>query len=392
MKNLFKLLFLFIAFSLNALDEETKRSDLSGDIELISTEGKKYKIPKKAAFNSKFVKGVLEEKKRRTELPVLIPGKFLEPLIEGLIVIDKTIGNENKKVDAVVKQVFHNVHDQDLVNLIINANRLLSPLLEKAVYRKYAMAIKKNRKKLIKLAMDKLNKNYRREIAKEYHNIYGKELQLRGPQEKWKETGFSIEELFKQGKLKERIANYIAQKKAETSDEDDMYKTDAVLDLSGLKINNLKGLEKIPKIAEAKDINLSDNKISDISALKSLTNIERLNLSNNRIKTLGENLKNLNKLVSLMLSSNALKNLDNIIANLNNKANLNVVALTGNPIKEADAKAIKERFPNIPSIYFGQANIDYPDEAQQLDDEMANQNADQVQPPADQPENQNADV
>ncbi len=100
------------------------------------------------------------------------------------------------------------------------------------------------------------------------------------------------------------------------------------------EINDLQGLENCLNL---KCLNLSGNKIKDISEIWGLARIEELYLDNNDIGYI-ENLINLRNLKILDLSNNRIDD----ISSLFNLDKLEFVNLVNNPVSEKQIRELKE--------------------------------------------------
>jgi len=96
-------------------------------------------------------------------------------------------------------------------------------------------------------------------------------------------------------------------------------------ELSSSDINDLDGVQFC---IHAKSIDLSDNRIADLSPLSELVNLEELNLSDNEISFI-DSLGNLTHLKSLNLSNNMVEDIEPLFE----LKNLEYVDLTGNAIR-----------------------------------------------------------
>ncbi len=92
-----------------------------------------------------------------------------------------------------------------------------------------------------------------------------------------------------------------------------------------------------------KTINLSYNQITKIDNISKLKKLEKLNLSNNKIKEIGKEIGSLKKLTSLNLADNSLKSLPASIVNLTNLVMLNLKDnnLTSLPLRIEKLKKLK---------------------------------------------------
>lgn len=88
-------------------------------------------------------------------------------------------------------------------------------------------------------------------------------------------------------------------------------------------------------------LNLSYNKIKDISPLKNFINVSRLYLDGNKIVVL-TSLKNLNRLEDLDLSCNQISD----ISPLKNLVNLKALDLSINEISQEQIDELKKALPN----------------------------------------------
>ena len=125
-----------------------------------------------------------------------------------------------------------------------------------------------------------------------------------------------------------------------------------MLRLSYLRINDLKGLGNIPNIQEVLDLELNDNRLSELqpNAFNGLNNLIDLTLTRNRLKELLPNAFNgLNNLKYLYFIENQITQLPpNIFNGLNN---LTFLELSYNKLeaaqKEALRKSLQEQLPEI---------------------------------------------
>lgn len=106
------------------------------------------------------------------------------------------------------------------------------------------------------------------------------------------------------------------------------------LNLKNNKINHIP--EEITKLVNLKSLNLKNNKISVIPQyITSLTNLRRLYLGNNQLETIPENIIELTKLEHLMLEKNNICKLPNCIDLLRKLENFSLFKnhkkLLGNP-------------------------------------------------------------
>ncbi len=102
------------------------------------------------------------------------------------------------------------------------------------------------------------------------------------------------------------------------------------LKLSGCNVSN-ENLDVIGGMTWLENLDLSDNKISDISALASLTKLKTLNLANNNIKNI-DAIGTLTKITVLNISNNRISSVSSL-KKLSGLENLN---LSDNPVSELD--------------------------------------------------------
>jgi hypothetical protein len=126
------------------------------------------------------------------------------------------------------------------------------------------------------------------------------------------------------------------------------------LDLSNNKLENINEIEILINL---RDLNLSNNLITDISyKIENLINLETLNLSHNSIKRLPNEIGNLINLKKLFLNNNKLKFLFDTIGNLTNLQYLmirnndlcDLPVSIGNNINLLHIDAIYNNFVTIP--------------------------------------------
>lgn len=91
-------------------------------------------------------------------------------------------------------------------------------------------------------------------------------------------------------------------------------------------------------------LSLQDNDITDISSLKEMTNLKRLDLDNNKISTLNNSLDNLNNLITLYLRDNPI----NDISSLKNLKNLEALHIRNTDIVDISTL---ESLPKLHRLY-----------------------------------------
>lgn len=117
-----------------------------------------------------------------------------------------------------------------------------------------------------------------------------------------------------------------------------------VIDLSG------KGLTNVPMDifdrTDAVELNLSNNALTGAipAEVRNLSNLEKLDLSDNKLGGVPAEVGQLSKLVELDLSNNLLTGLPLEIGNLKNLATLN---LSGNEFSETDLNQILKTLPDL---------------------------------------------
>jgi Leucine-rich repeat (LRR) protein len=104
-----------------------------------------------------------------------------------------------------------------------------------------------------------------------------------------------------------------------------------------LAFSDINDLDGIQFCIHAKSIDLSDNRITDLSPLMGLTNIEELNLSDNQLSYI-DAISNLLNLKSADLSDNLISD----ISPLFELEHLEYVDLTGNPVENAQISRLTD--------------------------------------------------
>ncbi len=99
------------------------------------------------------------------------------------------------------------------------------------------------------------------------------------------------------------------------------------LDLSWKKIENISDIKGLNTLTNLEVLNLWNNRITEIKGLDALTNLEVLNLRNNKIKVI-KGLDNLQKLRRLDLANNVISHVESF----KYKENLRTFSYTGNPL------------------------------------------------------------
>lgn len=90
--------------------------------------------------------------------------------------------------------------------------------------------------------------------------------------------------LFEKGQLSELVKVHLGIKNLSNEQilKSDIFNNEE-LDLSGLKLNDISGIEKFSKL---KKLNLSDNRIKNLLPISGLKDLEELNINNNKVKNL----------------------------------------------------------------------------------------------------------
>lgn len=143
-----------------------------------------------------------------------------------------------------------------------------------------------------------------------------------------------------------------------------------------INAGNLKNLN-IFKGLNLKQLSLQDNEITDISGLKDMTNLVRLDLDNNKITSIGNNLDNLKNLITLYLRDNPIG--DDSIPSLTKLTNLEALHLRKTNITDIseltklpklhrlyiDKNKLKENYfeevkklANVNTLYVGNINLE----------------------------------
>ena len=116
------------------------------------------------------------------------------------------------------------------------------------------------------------------------------------------------------------------------------------LDLSGKQIKSLQGIQLCPNLTE---LNVSNNLINDIEEIASLTQLERLDISNNNVKKVIVGLGTLVELTHLHLEGNDISSMDElrVLANFPNLKNLYLQNKKGNKENSSSktGSSLKER-------------------------------------------------
>ena len=102
-------------------------------------------------------------------------------------------------------------------------------------------------------------------------------------------------------------------------------------------LNLLKGLD-------LNSLSFEDNEISDISSIKEMKNLERIDLDNNKIESLGNNLDNCQNLITLYLRDNPIED----ISFLGKLKNIEALHLRNTNIKDI---SILKKLPNLHRLY-----------------------------------------
>ncbi len=170
------------------------------------------------------------------------------------------------------------------------------PTLKKAVIKAKAKQIydKKISLEGFKKELEKVPKELEgwslAELGREYYILYGEKLDTSVP---W---GLSIEDYLSSPVLKEKIK--IITDRGEV-----------VLNLEGMKINSLQGLQNIPNILTVQTLDLENNQLTTIESntFAGLTNLKYLHLSGNNLTTIESNtFAGLTSLEVLVLKDNQL--------------------------------------------------------------------------------------
>lgn len=148
--------------------------------------------------------------------------------------------------------------------------------------------------------------------------------------------------------LKNALYKILSKDDTDNITKADMLSLPTTLDLSGLKISNLEGLEHATQL---ENLNLKYNHINSISALSDLTNLKVLNLDCNFIDDIS-NLETLDKLEHLSLSCNKISDISKLstlttltslnldsneltdVSSLNTLVNLTNLSICGNKIDD----------------------------------------------------------
>ncbi len=120
---------------------------------------------------------------------------------------------------------------------------------------------------------------------------------------------------------------------------------DSIFNFDNKKIDDVFPL--LPK--NPTNLSLSNCRIKEVWFLVDKTELQYLNLSNNRIKTIPTSIKNLERLVTLDLSNNRIKQLP--IEELSSLENLRVLNIKGNKLPFEDIVNLIRLMPNT-NIYF----------------------------------------
>ena len=102
-------------------------------------------------------------------------------------------------------------------------------------------------------------------------------------------------------------------------------------------LNSLKGLD-------LNSLSFEDNEISDISSIKEMKNLERIDLDNNKIESVGNNLDNCQNLITLYLRDNPIED----ISFLGKLKNIEALHLRNTNIKDI---SILKKLPNLHRLY-----------------------------------------
>ena len=181
----------------------------------------------------------------------------------------------------------------------------------------FSIAIQLDFKSLINLCM--INKRIYQKIY-ENDSIWFAKLHHDFPNYEELELEINIVEIYK--------LIYFLQNNCNTRRFLEMYKN-KVLDLSHNKLKHIP--KEITILKKIESFYLSNNKITEIPDLSDLSNLQRINLYNNRLKILPKEIGNLINLEELDLSNNLLEEIPKEIGNL---SNLKELFLQHNLLKE----------------------------------------------------------
>ena len=121
------------------------------------------------------------------------------------------------------------------------------------------------------------------------------------------------------------------------------------LDLSNLNLTTIPA--EIASLSQLKNLNLSNNLISDFSILNGLTSLQEINISNNKLTGLPSEIASLTSLKSLNASSNSITQINN----LQNLQNLEWLSLENNSLNEIPTGILNLR--NLVHLNLGRNQI-----------------------------------
>lgn len=345
---------------MQAAEEKTikpKQRPAENNITLISMDERHVEVPREVAKLSIAVKRTLHDVPTGIEIPLpKITGKSLQNiafLMEFAYKFkDDPLKVQIDRMGAKINEKLTGAEFKTWISLLwiinyLNIEILKKPLADSMI--KYIYQLNSNRDQIAKFISDLvIPTEFKVLLAKYWYLNYGKgedyielfeKVEKPEPKQIPVVYGFSVEELAAYNKLP-RI------------DEDKQGKLYTKLDLENLRINDLKGLSKIPKITSVRMLKIAGNYLSNVSAadFEGLNNLVSLELTNDQLGTLPEDLlKHLSHLSSFGVEENHLKSLPENL--LKDCKELNYVYLKNIDLENLPANLIKEN-NKLVAIYF----------------------------------------